>query len=62
MVLVATAGAGGIGWVIFNDLVAVTNDLPQYEDNIDKKIAALNAPGNRSSFIRIPSLKQGSRG
>jgi len=44
-VLVAMAATGGIGWVIFNDLVSVTDDLPLYTENINKKIAALNASG-----------------
>jgi predicted PurR-regulated permease PerM len=33
---IAMAAAGAIGWVIFNDLVVVANQLPQYQQNIHK--------------------------
>jgi predicted PurR-regulated permease PerM len=36
--------AGAIGWVIFNQLIAVVNQLPDYQQNIDRKIAALRIP------------------
>src|SRR5580658_10545074 len=45
VVLVATACVAGAGWVIFNDVVQVAIELPEYRDNINKKIEALNAPG-----------------
>jgi predicted PurR-regulated permease PerM len=51
VMLVATASAGGVSWVIFNDLVEVAIELPGYKDNIDKKIESLNAPG-KSAFGR----------
>src|SRR5580692_5540724 len=51
VVVVATASAGGISWVIFNDLVEVAIELPGYRENIDKKIEAINAPG-KSAFGR----------
>src|SRR5664279_6316465 len=31
VMLMSMAGAGAIGWVIFNDLVDVANQLPQYQ-------------------------------
>jgi predicted PurR-regulated permease PerM len=51
VMLVATASVGGISWVIFNDLVQVAIELPGYQENINKKIQALNAPG-KSAFGR----------
>ncbi|MGA3236851.1 MAG: AI-2E family transporter [Bryobacteraceae bacterium] len=57
VVVVATASAGGIGWVIFNDLVQVAIDLPGYKENIDLKIQALNAPG-KSAFGRAAASVQ----
>jgi len=51
VMVVATASAGGVSWVIFNDLVEVAIELPGYKDNIDKKIESLNAPG-KSAFGR----------
>src|SRR5271168_2439080 len=41
----AAAIAGGVGWVIFNQLVEVVNDLPLYQKNIHNKIQAIRAPG-----------------
>jgi predicted PurR-regulated permease PerM len=57
-VLVAMGAAGGIGWVIFNDLVAVTDDLPSYAENINKKIASLNAPGKSAFGRAADSIKE----
>jgi predicted PurR-regulated permease PerM len=42
--LVAVAIAGGISWVIFNEVVEVVNDLPSYQQNIHNKIEAMQAP------------------
>jgi predicted PurR-regulated permease PerM len=57
-ILVTMAAVGGIGWVIFNDLVAVMNDLPQYAENIDTKIAAMNAPGKSAFGRAADSIKE----
>src|SRR5580658_8261234 len=43
-VLVSIAVAGGIGWVIANQLVDVVNQLPQYRQNIHAKIEAFHIP------------------
>ncbi len=45
LMLVSIAIAGGAGWVIFNELVEVVNDLPSYQQNIHNKIQAMRAPG-----------------
>src|ERR1019366_3471278 len=34
VMVLAMAGAGAIGWVIFNELVDVANQLPAYRENI----------------------------
>jgi predicted PurR-regulated permease PerM len=41
----AVAIAGGVSWVIFNELVEVANCLPSYQQNIHNKIQAIRAPG-----------------
>jgi predicted PurR-regulated permease PerM len=41
VMLVSVTVAGGIGYVIFNQLVQVVNDLPSYRENIDNKIKVL---------------------
>ncbi len=43
-VLVSIAVAGGIGWIIANQLVEVANQLPLYRENIQAKIQALHHP------------------
>src|ERR1039457_7267525 len=40
----AITGAAAIGWMIFNDLVTVANQLPEYQANIHKKLEAIRAP------------------
>lgn len=42
---------GAAGWGLFTQLVAVANDLPQYRDNISRKIDALHKPSD-SAFGR----------
>jgi predicted PurR-regulated permease PerM len=43
-VLVTIAVAGGIGWLIANQLVDVANQLPLYRQNIHAKIEAFHIP------------------
>ena len=45
IMVVSIAIAGGVGWVIFNELVEVVNDLPSYQENIHNKIEAIRTPG-----------------
>lgn len=42
---------GTAGWGLFTQLVDVANDLPQYRDNITRKIDAIHKPNN-SAFGR----------
>jgi predicted PurR-regulated permease PerM len=51
VMVVSMAAAGGVGWVIFNELVDVANQLPGYRQNINKKMAAIQAPG-KGAFAR----------
>ena len=44
VMLVSITAAGGIGYVIFNQMVQVLTDLPGYRENIDSKLKALRAP------------------
>src|ERR1700681_4592651 len=45
-VLMSVLAAGGITWIIANQLVDVAGRLPTYRQNIDAKIAALRSRGN----------------
>src|SRR4051794_24366479 len=42
---------GAAAWMLFTQLVAVTNDLPIYRDNISQKMEAIHSPSN-SAFSR----------
>ena len=44
VMVLAITGTAAIGWMIFNDLVAVANQLPEYQANIHKKLEAIRAP------------------
>src|ERR1019366_5164413 len=43
-VVISVAVAGGVGWIIANQLVDVANQLPLYRQNIHAKIEALHVP------------------
>lgn len=43
-VVISVAVAGGISWIIANQLVDVANQLPQYRQNIHARIAAFHLP------------------
>jgi predicted PurR-regulated permease PerM len=38
VMIVSIAIGGGVGWVIFNQLVGVANELPRYRQNIHNKL------------------------
>ena len=56
--VVSMAVAGGIGFVIFNQLVEVVNELPSYRQNIHHKIEAMRAPGKGSFGRAAASVKE----
>jgi predicted PurR-regulated permease PerM len=57
-VLVTFAVAGGIGWVIVNQLVDVVTDLPLYRENIRAKIESLHTPVKGQLGQAAESLKE----
>ena len=56
--VVTMAATGGIGWVIFNQLLEVTSELPLYRDNIHTKVEALRAPGKGALGRATASVKE----
>jgi predicted PurR-regulated permease PerM len=58
VMMLAMVGAGLAGWVIFNELVDVANQLPEYQLNINKKLAAIRAPGTGAFGRASASVKQ----
>jgi predicted PurR-regulated permease PerM len=55
---VTIAAAGGIGWVIFNQLVGVANELPKYQQNIHNKLKAMRTPGKGALGRATASVKE----
>jgi predicted PurR-regulated permease PerM len=51
VILGFAALVGSAGWMLFTQLVAVTNDLPIYRDNIAQKMEAIHSPSD-SAFSR----------
>jgi predicted PurR-regulated permease PerM len=58
VMLLAMAGTGAIGWIIFNDLVDVANQLPEYRENIHKKLEAIRAPSTGAVGRAAASVKE----
>jgi predicted PurR-regulated permease PerM len=58
MMVVSIAIAGGAGWVIFDELVEVVNDLPSYQQNIHNKIEAIRAPNEGAVGRAAASVKE----
>jgi predicted PurR-regulated permease PerM len=56
-VLVSIALAGGMGWMIANQLVDVANQLPLYRRNIDAKIEAFHIPATGQVGQAAASVK-----
>jgi len=57
-VLIAVAVAGGIGWIIANQLVDVANQLPLYRQNIHAKIEAFHFPVTGQLGLAAKSVQE----
>ena len=55
---VVVAIAGGIGWVIFNQLLEVANELPSYQENIHNKIQSMRVPNKNALGRAADTVKQ----
>jgi predicted PurR-regulated permease PerM len=58
VMVVSIAVTGGIGWVIFNQLVDVANELPSYQENIHNKIQAMRAPNKNALGRAADTVKE----
>ena len=58
VMVLAVTGTAAIGWMIFNDLVAVANQLPEYQANIHKKLEAIRAPNTGAVGRAAASVKE----
>ena len=57
VMVLSIAAAGASGWLIFNDLVNVANQLPEYQQNIHKKLEAIRAPNTGAVGRAAASVK-----
>ena len=58
VMIVSVAIAGTIGWVIFNELVEVVNDLPSYRQNIHNKLEVMRTPGKGALGRAAANVKE----
>ncbi len=56
--LISAAAAGGMGWVVANQLLQVANDLPKYRLNIHNKIEALHLPSDSALGRATETVKE----
>ena len=61
VVIVSMAITAGIGWIILNQLIAVVNELPDYQQNIHSKIVALSGSSNGSLSRAAESVQRISK-
>ncbi len=50
-VLLAFSAAGGIGFIVYNQLADLTGRLPQYAEQVQKKIAGMNEQGGMLAWV-----------
>jgi predicted PurR-regulated permease PerM len=58
IVSVALVAAGAVSVVIFNQVLAVLNELPAYQENIEAKLAAAQAPSNSALGRATQNLRK----
>jgi predicted PurR-regulated permease PerM len=58
VMIVSITIAGGISYVIFDQLVQVANELPAYRDNIHNKLTALRTPNKGALGRAAESVKE----
>jgi predicted PurR-regulated permease PerM len=58
VILLTIAVAGGVGYIIFDQLVQVVNDLPAYRENIHHKLDAIRTPSKGALGRAAQSVKE----
>ncbi len=58
VMLVSMSIAAGIGYVIFNQLLQVVNELPSYRENIHNKLMAMRAPNKGALRQAAENVKE----
>jgi predicted PurR-regulated permease PerM len=55
-VSLAFSAIGGVGWVVATQAVSLVRELPNYEENLHRKIAALKQPHTPAVISRIAGM------
>ncbi len=50
--------AGGVGWIVARQVIAVVTDLPNYRNNIQDKLGALHAPNQGPLGMAVRSARE----
>jgi predicted PurR-regulated permease PerM len=58
VMLVSVSMAGTVGYVIFNQLLQVVNELPSYRENINNKLKTLRAPHKGALGRAVENVKE----
>ena len=58
VMVITISAAGGIGWVIFNQMIAVINEMPLYRQNIHNRLEAMRTPGQGALGRASASVKE----
>jgi predicted PurR-regulated permease PerM len=58
VMIVAIAAGCGVGYMLFDQLVGVANDLPRYQQNIHRKLEAMRTPGKGAFGRATASVKE----
>ncbi len=60
-VSVAFAAIGGIGWIVASQAIALVRELPNYEENLRQKIAAVKHPRTPAVMTRMSGMVENLR-
>jgi predicted PurR-regulated permease PerM len=55
-VTIAFAALGGVGWLVTSQAIALIRELPNYEENLHRKIAALKHPHGSAMVGRMGTM------
>ena len=58
VVAMSFALAGGVGWIVARQVVAVINALPNYRQNIQEKLSSLHAPSSGPMGRTVKSIQE----
>ena len=58
VIFMASAVMGGVGYIVMRQLIGIVNDLPNYRDNINDKLAELHSPASGPLNQTINNIRE----